>query len=261
VAVGEQLIRIGFDPAPPGIEWRTATMIAAIIGPAGSRARRGLFVHPPRASPDKQRSEIRLCGPRPASRRKACNRTAMPTVRRQPLAATPSGRAFTLVEMLCVITILGIASAIVVPMMGSTADVRLAAAQRALLADLQYAQGVAVAGRQSVYVRCVADQYEVCTLVGSTLTPVTHPTKPGKFVVRYGAAAADRALTNVSLTAATFGNGDRTLGFDAAGVPFSFAEASGIKSSVASRSEFKLTASGLTRSVYVEAFTGELRVP
>lgn len=186
----------------------------------------------------------------------------------QPLAPTPAGRAFallgrafTLVEMLCVITILGIASALVVPLLGSTADVRLAAAQRALLADLQYAQGIAVAGRQSVYVRCVADQYEICTLVGSTLTPVAHPTKPGKFVVRFGAAATDRPLKNVALAAATFGNGDRTLGFDAAGVPFSFAEATALKSSVATRSEFKLTASGASRSVYVEAFTGELRVP
>lgn len=184
---------------------------------------------------------------------------AHPPQRRTPAAG--SCAAFSLLEVLCVVTILGICSAIVVPLVGNTADVRLAAAQRKVLADLQYAQGMAIAGRQSVYVRCVADKYDLCTLAGGVLSPVAHPINPGKFIVGFGSAATERSLKDVSLTLPTFGFSDRTLGFDPTGVPFTYSELTNAKSSLATRSELRVTASGLSRSVYVEAFTGELRVP
>lgn len=170
-------------------------------------------------------------------------------------------RAFTLVEMLCVLTILGITGALVVPLINNTNDMRLAAAQRKLLADLQYAQGMAVATRKSVYVRCAADRYELCTLAGTSLAPMRHPIEPGPYVVRFGPAAPERALRGVALAVPTFGFADRTLGFDATGVPFAFNDQTNARTPVSARSEFKLDAAGASRQVYVEAFTGELRVP
>jgi prepilin-type N-terminal cleavage/methylation domain-containing protein len=170
--------------------------------------------------------------------------------------------AFTLVEMLTVVTIVGIGAAVVVPMVADTASLRAAAAQRKVAADLQYAQGLAVARRQSIYVRCVADQYDLCTLVNNALVPVAHPVNPGTFVVRFGATAKESALAHVTFARPSFASAaDHTLGFDATGVPFSFNDSTGTKSSLATRSEFRVTASNATRYVYVEAFTGELRVP
>ena len=182
--------------------------------------------------------------------------------RPESFAPRPSrGRAFTLVEMMCVLTILAIASALVTPLISNTADVRLSAAQRKLISDLQYAQGMAVAGRKSIYVRCVANRYDLCTLANSALTPVAHPIDPGTYVVTFGTTSKDRSMRDVAFVLPTFAFADHTLGFDATGVPFSYNDQTNVKSALSSRSTLTLGASGLTRSVYVEAFTGELRVP
>src|SRR5688500_8415136 len=60
---------------------------------------------------------------------------------------------FTLVEILAVIVILGIASAIVIPQIGTRDDMRVKAASRTLIADLIYAQNLAISTGQVVYVR------------------------------------------------------------------------------------------------------------
>src|SRR5215475_9916349 len=53
-------------------------------------------------------------------------------------------RGFTLVEILAVVVILGIASAIIIPQIGSRDDMKAAAAARVLIADLIYAQNLAI---------------------------------------------------------------------------------------------------------------------
>src|SRR5437867_11972091 len=60
---------------------------------------------------------------------------------------------FTLVEILAVIVILGIASAIIIPQMGTRDDMRAAAAARTLVADLIYAQNQAITSGRWVYVK------------------------------------------------------------------------------------------------------------
>lgn len=180
------------------------------------------------------------------------------------ILARPSAAAgaFTLVEMLMVVVIVGIGATLAFPMLSDTGTLRAAAAQRKLAADLQYAQGLAVARRKSIYVRCEANRYDICTLVDGALVAVTHPVTPGPYVVRFGSAATESALSGVSFPLPSFASAaEHTLGFDAMGVPFSFNESTGTKSSLAARAQFGVTASGASRSVYVEAFTGELRVP
>ena len=62
-------------------------------------------------------------------------------------------RGFTLVEILAVVVILGIASAIIIPQMGTRDDMRAAAAARTLVADLIYAQNQAITSGRMVYVK------------------------------------------------------------------------------------------------------------
>ena len=58
--------------------------------------------------------------------------------------------AFTLVEILIVVVIMGIAGALVVPQLSNAGQMTIQAAARMAIADVLYAQGEAVA-RQSVY--------------------------------------------------------------------------------------------------------------
>ena len=60
--------------------------------------------------------------------------------------------AFTLIEILIVVVILGIAAAVIVPQLGTRDDLRAAAAARTLMADLIYAQNRAVALQKTHYV-------------------------------------------------------------------------------------------------------------
>ena len=54
-------------------------------------------------------------------------------------------RAYTLLEVLVVVTILGTAAAIVVPSMGSAGNLRVQTAVREVIADITFAQSDAVA--------------------------------------------------------------------------------------------------------------------
>src|SRR5690242_16864757 len=64
------------------------------------------------------------------------------------------GRAagFTLVEILVVVVILGIAAAVIVPNMGTRSDLKAAAAARMIMADLIYAQNRAISTQTKHYV-------------------------------------------------------------------------------------------------------------
>src|SRR5829696_4955695 len=60
---------------------------------------------------------------------------------------------FTLVEILAVVVILGIASAIIIPEMGTRDDMRAKAAARTLVADLIYCQNLAISSGYPCYMR------------------------------------------------------------------------------------------------------------
>src|SRR5437764_11847528 len=64
----------------------------------------------------------------------------------------PTERGFTLVEILMVVTILAIASAIIVPQIGTRDDLKQAAGARVVMADLIWAQNRAISTQQKQYI-------------------------------------------------------------------------------------------------------------
>ncbi|MFW6154800.1 MAG: GspH/FimT family pseudopilin [Planctomycetota bacterium] len=124
---------------------------------------------------------------------------------------------FTLVEILVVLVILSIATAVVIPRVSNMGDLQVAAAARTAMADLQFAQNEAIVSQRPVTALFDLDQglYELRYADDGQL--LTHPVNKSSFRVRL----ADTAGTdNVTILAADFG-GETSVVFDALGSPSS----------------------------------------
>src|SRR6185437_5036094 len=159
---------------------------------------------------------------------------------------------FTLVELLTVVTILGIVTAIVLPQIGPHDDLKVASAARELTADLLYAQSQAIATGKTHYVVFNA-AHQIYTLMDSVNPPheLVHPTMPSTYEIGFGSGA----LQGVTLARVSF-DGETTLAFDALGVPracMTTGKLSALKegSIVLSSGESKLT-------VIVQPYSGEI---
>jgi prepilin-type N-terminal cleavage/methylation domain-containing protein len=138
-------------------------------------------------------------------------------------------RGFTLVEILTVVLILGIASAIIAPQIGSRNDLKARAAARVLVSDLLYAQNLAIAQQKWMYVKfdAAGESYRLATAPGTaaSTTPITNPVTKDPFVTQFGPAGGSR-MSDVRIQSAVF-NGvdtlyqnDFTLAFDELGTPY-----------------------------------------
>ena len=86
---------------------------------------------------------------------------------------TSVGRGYTLIEVLVLVTILGIAGAAVIPSLGQTHVLRVQAAVRTIVADITYAQSDALAfqtGRAVVFDEDT-NSYRLLEVTGLTLDP------------------------------------------------------------------------------------------
>lgn len=86
--------------------------------------------------------------------------------RRQP--------AYTLIELLIVVVIMGIAAAIVVPALGGADPIRVQTSVRAIASDIMFAQSDAVAyqERRAVVFDLEDNSYSVVRVTGNTIDPV-----------------------------------------------------------------------------------------
>jgi prepilin-type N-terminal cleavage/methylation domain-containing protein len=171
-------------------------------------------------------------------------------------------RGFTLVEILVVVIILGIAGAMIVPAMSTRDDLKAAAAARMLMADLIYAQNLAITRQTNHYVQfdLVTQRYSV--LAGPGMTVVMHPVNQAPYTVVYGDGGTAGGREAVLVAAGFSGTSGSvlypTLGFDELGTPVVYLSSTTIEPMSAGSITLRVGQHRLR--VAIEPYTGQITV-
>ena len=168
---------------------------------------------------------------------------------------------FTLVEILCVVVILGIASAIIIPQISSRDDLKVSSSARTAMSDLIYAQNSAIAQQRKFYVQFVGQQYSVMsrpTDVGALQT-VTNPITKNPYSVTFGSTL--NGTDGVTLGTPDLGvPGVHVVGFDDLGAPFAFDAATNTATPLTAAGTFSVSCGSASLTISIEPFTGETTV-
>jgi prepilin-type N-terminal cleavage/methylation domain-containing protein len=124
--------------------------------------------------------------------------------------------AFTLVEVVIVLMVIGIVAAIVIPMHVSAASTELKIAANIVASDLEYAKSMAISTGKSysVVFNTSAESYCIKDSAGQV---ITHPVHLGSsYIVSF---AGDGRLDKVNIVSTTFGAAN-TIKFDSLGSPY-----------------------------------------
>jgi prepilin-type N-terminal cleavage/methylation domain-containing protein len=168
----------------------------------------------------------------------------------------PSG--FTLIEILSVVIIIGIASAIIVPQIGTRNDLMDAAAARVVMADLIYAQNRAIATQQMTYVDFDVTNHTYSVKTAMPSTYATHPINKTNYIVTFGSGGT-RGLENITLYSASF-DGQPTLAFDELGTPITYTAGTPATTATMSSGSIVLKCGTYALTITVEPNTGEITV-
>lgn len=123
-------------------------------------------------------------------------------------------RGFTLIEIIIVIVIISIASAMVVPMMSSANGTQLRSAANKLAADLEYAKSMAISRGQS-YTVIFDESAENYKIKDSSDTIIEHPIRKGDYIEQFGGTSG---LSKVNISVANF-NSTSSVTFSSIGSP------------------------------------------
>ena len=166
---------------------------------------------------------------------------------------------FTLVEILVVVVILGIAATIILPQIGNRDDLRTASMARALMADLSYAQGQAVTLQRPQYVRfdLANNRYEVLDRLTPTEQVITHPVHNNPFRVALGSGRTDN-LKDVVLDTVSF-DAQPVIMFDELGTPRAYNPTTHTSAAMVAGS-VRLKSRAYTLTITVEPYSGVLTV-
>ena len=184
-----------------------------------------------------------------------------PVVTASTRARAATGRAFTLVEILCVVVIVGIAGAVVIPMIGTRDDLKVASTTRTLMADLIYAQNMSITTQNPHYVvfDVAGGKYDV---QDSSLTTIMHPIEKSAYTMRFGnsgkSAFRDCVLKSAKFIAGSSGVEYAAIGFDELGTPI--VRTSSSTTEAMSSGVVEIKAGQHTLLVEVEPFTGQITV-
>ncbi len=172
---------------------------------------------------------------------------------------TRGGRGgYTLIEVLLVVIILGIASSMIIPSMGSAQVLRIQAAMRSIVADMTFAQSDALGyqQRRAVFFDVANNRYSVIEVNGAVLDPIND--------VLFDATRSTGRM-EVDLNSTRFGgaqlisanfDGDSALIFDELGGPVQ--TPTGDTPSIGGT--VRIQGDGVTWDIVVEAYTGRVTV-
>src|SRR4051812_46986306 len=132
-----------------------------------------------------------------------------------------SRRAFTLIEILMVVTIIAIASAIIVPQIGTRDDLKQAAGARVVMADLIWAQNRAISTQQKQYIIFSGQSYTLWYKDSTnTLKKNSHPVTHNEYTTSFG--VKNTPMADVSISGTPSFAGKNSLCFDEMGTPFGY---------------------------------------
>ncbi len=167
-------------------------------------------------------------------------------------------RAFTLIEILIVVTLMGIAATLLIPNMSNAVSFETEAAVRQIVADLSFAQSDAMA-YQSARRVFFAENGTGYRILASPFDPdndvLYDPISDGgsdKYIVDF---AADTRFRMVSIESVDFDGGNRFITYDSIGGPINGENAASIGGSLivnGSDGRFQVHVSGFTGRVSVD---------
>lgn len=168
---------------------------------------------------------------------------------------------FTLIELIVIVVIIGIAAMLSVPMFSSAADVQMRTAANMIASDLEYAKSMAITHQQnySVVFDPDTESYAVGVVnAAGSFEPITHPTNPtAHFRINL---AADRRTDQVDIVAVNFdGAASNAVTFDSLGGPYSGLPDSDM--TPLNTGQVSLSAGGFSCTVTVEPVTGYVSIP
>lgn len=176
--------------------------------------------------------------------------------RAMPSSGRRGRRAYTLIEMLVVVALLGIASAMVIPSVGQAGMLRAQSAVRVVVSDLTFAQSDAMAfqaGRAVVF-DVENNRYVICAVNGASIDPevdaLYDPQRPSGVMDmdlnagRYGGAM----LESVDI------DGGTVLVFDEMGAPVAAPQSN----SPSAGGVITIIADGERYTITIDGFTGHI---
>jgi general secretion pathway protein G len=166
---------------------------------------------------------------------------------------------FTLIEILSVVVILGVLSALIIPQIATRDDQRAAAAARVVMSDLMYVQNRAVAQQKIHYVvfDTTNQRYRVLEQLLPTQKLIKNPVDGSDYQVQYGATSTT-GLRDMVLHSAAF-DGSSVIAFDVMGIPHKVDATTGQMTALQS-GQIVVRSGAYRLTVTVAPFSGELTV-